>query len=235
MLSVFVVLGVIMLVFTVAQVVPSDPAAFFAGPRPTAALIAKARETLHRDAPLAERFATFARAMATADFGVSYKSCWAISQDLAVYLPATLKLAIFSIVLALLIGMPCGRPRRRPQGPRAGQSGRPLLDHSRRHADFLSGNAPARRLPPGPALAASIRSLLEEFSIIDPVPFANGFMLLDAALAARFDALPNPEGPALAVMGLSFAYALTGPVLVAMYQKRSPPRTFRLSRLRRLW
>ena len=35
-LSAFVVLGVTVLVFVVAQVVPSDPAALYAGPRPNA-------------------------------------------------------------------------------------------------------------------------------------------------------------------------------------------------------
>jgi peptide/nickel transport system permease protein len=39
-LSAFVVVGVTFLVFVVAQVVPSDPAALYAGPRPTAEQIA---------------------------------------------------------------------------------------------------------------------------------------------------------------------------------------------------
>ena len=41
-LSAFVVVGVTFLVFIVAQVVPSDPAALYAGPRPTAEQIEKA-------------------------------------------------------------------------------------------------------------------------------------------------------------------------------------------------
>ena len=107
-LSAFVVLGVTVLVFVVAQVVPSDPAALYAGPRPNAEQIAKAREELNLDAPLPERFAHFAHAMATGDFGVSYKSRRLISEDLGVYLPATLELAVFSTGLALLIGIPSG-------------------------------------------------------------------------------------------------------------------------------
>ena len=43
-LSAFVVVGVTFLVFVVAQVVPSDPAALYAGPRPTAEQIEKARQ-----------------------------------------------------------------------------------------------------------------------------------------------------------------------------------------------
>ena len=50
-LSTFVVVGVTFLVFVVAQVVPSDPAALYAGPRPTAEQIEKARQELNLDAP----------------------------------------------------------------------------------------------------------------------------------------------------------------------------------------
>ena len=57
LLSAFVVMGVTFLVFVVAQVVPSDPAALYAGPRPNAEQIEKARVTLNLDAPLPERFA----------------------------------------------------------------------------------------------------------------------------------------------------------------------------------
>lgn len=89
-LSAFVLVGVTFLVFVVAQVVPSDPAALYAGPRPTAEQIEKARQELNLDAPLPARFATFAGAMASADFGISYKSRRLISDDLRAYLPATL-------------------------------------------------------------------------------------------------------------------------------------------------
>jgi peptide/nickel transport system permease protein len=271
-LSVFVVLGVTMLVFTVAQVVPSDPAALYAGPRPTAALIAKARETLHLDASLPERFWTFAKAMATADFGVSYKSRRAISQDLAVYLPATLELAIFSTGLALLIGIPSGVMAAARQGS--------LLDRLGGLSSIIAVAMPTFFLA---MLLQGIFSqglhwlplsgrISKEVSVLDPVPFVTGFLLIDSVFAARLSAfwdalthlilpgltlaaypagvamrltrsamieilqrrhilaaralglserrilfghaLPNAVGPALTVIGLSFAYALTGAVLV---------------------
>src|SRR3989338_3668610 len=117
-LSAFVVVGVTFLVFIAAQVVPSDPAALYAGPRPSAEQIEKARAELPLDASLPVRFIAFAKAMATVDFGVSYKSRRLISQDLAAFLPATLELAAFSTFLALLIGIPAGAPA--PAPPRGG-------------------------------------------------------------------------------------------------------------------
>jgi peptide/nickel transport system permease protein len=71
LLSAFVVVGVTFLVFVVAQVVPSDPAALYAGPRPTAEQIAKARVTLDLEAPLPQRFVRFAD---PSGFGVGHSN-----------------------------------------------------------------------------------------------------------------------------------------------------------------
>ncbi|MBN8631468.1 MAG: ABC transporter permease [Rhodobacterales bacterium] len=271
-LSAFVVLGVTFMVFVAAQVVPSDPAALYAGPRPTAAQIEKAREELHLDAPLPERFASFALSMATADFGVSYKSRRLISQDLRVYLPATLELAAFSTLLALLIGIPAG-----------------VVAAARRGGwlDRIGGLASIAAVAMPTFFLAMLLQLVfaqwlgilplsgrmsREIAIMDPLPTFTGFALVDALLALRLDAfgdalrhlilpaltlaaypagiamrltrsamieilerrhilaaralglsqarilfghaLPNAIGPALTVLGLSFAFALTGAVLV---------------------
>ncbi|MEZ5885643.1 MAG: ABC transporter permease [Paracoccaceae bacterium] len=271
-LSALVVLGVTAMVFVVAQVVPSDPAALYAGPRPNAEQIAKAREALNLDAPLPERFAHFAHAMATGDFGVSYKSRRLISEDLGVYLPATLELAVFSTGLALLLGIPSG------------------VVAAARRGSFLDrfgglGSIAAVAMPTfflAMLLQVVFAQWLDilplsgrmsrEFSVIDPLRPVTGFNLIDAVLAGRpaafWDAflhlilpaltlasypagvamrltrsamieilqrrhivaaralglseprilfghaLPNAVGPALTVIGLSFAYALTGAVLV---------------------
>ena len=271
-LSAFVVLGVTVLVFVVAQVVPSDPAALYAGPRPNAEQIAKAREELNLDAPLPERFAHFANAMATGDFGVSYKSRRLISEDLGVYLPATLELAVFSTGLALLIGIPSGVMAAARRGS--------LLDRA------VSLGSIAAVAMPTFFLAMLLQVVFAQwldilplsgrmsraFSVVDPIQPVTGFNLIYAVLAGRpaafWDAflhlilpaltlasypagvamrltrsamieilqrrhvvaaralglseprilfghaLPNAVGPALTVIGLSFAYALTGAVLV---------------------
>ena len=271
-LSAFVVLGVTVLVFVVAQVVPSDPAALYAGPRPNAEQIAKAREELNLDAPLPERFAHFAHAMATGDFGVSYKSRRLISEDLAVYLPATLELAVFSTGLALLIGIPSGVVAAARRGS--------LLDRIGGLGSIAAVAMPTFFL--AMLLQVVFAQWLDilplsgrmsrEFSVVDPLQPVTGFNLIDALLAGRpaafWDAfvhlilpaltlasypagvamrltrsamieilqrrhvvaaralglseprilfghaLPNAVGPALTVIGLSFAYALTGAVLV---------------------
>ncbi|WP_113132393.1 ABC transporter permease [Hyphomicrobiales bacterium] len=271
-LSAFVLVGVTFLVFVVAQVVPSDPAALYAGPRPTAEQIEKARQELNLDAPLPARFATFAGAMASADFGISYKSRRLIAEDLRAYLPATLELAIFSTGLALLIGIPLGVIAAARQGGWADR--------------FCSFGSIAAVAMPTFFLAMILQlifaqwlgilplsgRLSREIAISAPLPMVTGFNLIDALIAGRLNAfgdalthlilpaltlasypagvamrltrsamieilerrhivaaralglsesrilfghaLPNAMGPALTVIGLSFAYALTGAVLV---------------------
>jgi peptide/nickel transport system permease protein len=271
-LSAFVVVGVTFLVFVVAQVVPSDPAALYAGPRPTAEQIEKARQELNLDASLPARFATFATAMATGDFGISYKSRRLISQDLRAYLPATLELAIFSTALALLIGIPLGVLAAARQGrwpDRIGSFG--AIAAVAMPTFFLAMILQLIFAQWLDILPLSGR-LSREISISAPLPMITGFNLIDALLAGRIDvvgnalthlilpaltlaaypagvamrltrsamieilerrhvvatralglseprilfghALPNAMGPALTVIGLSFAFALTGAVLV---------------------
>ena len=272
LLSAFVVVGVTFLVFVVAQVVPSDPAALYAGPRPTAEQIEKARATLNLDAPLPERFARFATQMATGDFGVSYKSRRLIAQDLRVYLPATLELAIFSTFLALVIGIPAGviaAARRGGWLDRLGGVGSILAVAM---PTFFFAMLLQLVFSQWLGILPLSGRLSREIAIADPLPMVTGFNLVDSLLAGRLDAfrdamlhvilpaltlaaypagvamrltrsamieilerrhitaaralglseprilfghaLPNAVGPSLTVLGLSFAYALTGAVLV---------------------
>lgn len=271
-LSALVVLGVTFLVFVAAQVVPSDPAALYAGPRPTAAQIEKARAELHLDAPLPERFASFAVSMATGDFGVSYKSRRPIAQDLKAYLPATLELALFSTLLALLIGIPLGALSAARRGgvlDRLGGMG--SIAAVAMPTFFLAMILQAVFSQALGILPLSGR-LSRDLALTAPLDPVTGFVLIDAVMAGRLDALgdalahlvlpaltlaaypagiamrltraamieilrrrhilaaralglaprtilfghalPNAVGPSLTVLGLSFAYSLTGAVLV---------------------
>ncbi len=271
-LSVLVVLGVTFLVFVAAQVVPSDPAALYAGPRPTAAQIEKARTELNLDAPLPQRFASFALDMAVWDFGISYKSRRPIAQDLRAYLPATLELAAFSTLLALCIGIPSGAlAAARPGGTPDRLGGFASIAAVAMPTFFLAMLLQAV-FAQGLGLLPLSGRLSQDITISAPLNPVTGFVLIDALIAMRFDAfrsalahlilpgltlaaypagiamrltrsamieilgrrhilaaralglsrsrilfghaLPNAVGPSLTVLGLSFAYALTGAVLV---------------------
>jgi len=271
-LSVLVVLGVTFLVFVAAQVVPSDPAALYAGPRPTADQIEKARAELHLDAPLPQRFAAFAAAMATGDFGVSYKSRRPIAQDLRAYLPATLELATVSTLLALLIGIPAGAFAAARRGGWLDRAGGLASIAAVAMPTFFLAMLLQAFFAQGIGILPLSGRLSREIALSAPLDPVTGFTLIDSLIAGRLDvfrdalahlilpaltlaaypagiamrltrsamieilgrrhilaaralglsrarilfghALPNAVGPSLTVLGLSFAYALTGAVLV---------------------
>jgi peptide/nickel transport system permease protein len=107
-MAVVVVVAVSILTFLVVRIVPSDPAALFAGPRPTQGQIAEARDRLGLGRPLPAQYLAFAGRVLHGDFGVSFKTRRPIISDIGTFLPATLELVIASTILSLLIGVPVG-------------------------------------------------------------------------------------------------------------------------------
>ena len=107
-LALLVVLGSITVTFLITRLVPSDPAARWAGPRATVEQVAIARERLGLDRPLYEQYLSYLGDLARGDLGVSFSSKREIASDLAVMLPATLEPLILATILAFLIGIPIG-------------------------------------------------------------------------------------------------------------------------------
>jgi len=107
-LAVLVLVGVMVVTFFVSRVVPSNPAALYAGPRPRPEQVAALEIKLGLDQPLPAQFVRYIGDVLQGDFGVSYRTKREISSDLRIFLPATLELVVVSSFLALLIGIPFG-------------------------------------------------------------------------------------------------------------------------------
>lgn len=101
-------LGLVLVVFLIANVVPTDPARIIAGESATEAQIVALRARMGLDRPLYEQFAIYVRDLATGDMGRSLYTQRAISDDLMRRLPATLELTVVSVLLAILVGVPLG-------------------------------------------------------------------------------------------------------------------------------
>src|SRR5262249_24621349 len=86
-LALVVLVGVMLLTFIIARVVPSDPAALYAGPRPSAQQIADIRVRLGLDQPLPAQFARYVGSVLQGDLGQSFKTRRAILTDLQTFLP----------------------------------------------------------------------------------------------------------------------------------------------------
>lgn len=107
-LGIIVLLGVSMLTFFLARVVPSDPAAKWAGPRATVEQIAKAKIELGLDQPLYIQFWKYLLDIFHGNLGDSLRTRRPVILELKESLPATIELVLISTIAAVFIGIPLG-------------------------------------------------------------------------------------------------------------------------------
>ena len=270
--SVFVLAGVLVLTFFVSHVIPSNPAALYAGARPRPEQVAAIEKKLGLDKPLHQQFFIYVSDLLDGDLGESYHSRRSINTDLSIFLPATLELVIAAVFIALLIGVPIG--------VLAGAWPRSPFDYTTRLVAIAGVSVPSFWL----ALIAQFiffsqldllplgSRISRDATLFYPVTAHTGFYLIDAAISGNWKAwtdalhhlilpalvlsayplgitirmiqtsmlealsetyitsaraaglsrrvilfklaLKNAIMPALTVVGLSFAYSITGAFLV---------------------
>jgi len=101
-------IGVSILTFIIANIVPRDPVALRLGPKATPEAIAYWRNEYGLDQPYPVQFVKFLSGLLRGDLGNSVWSGRPVSRDLVDYLPATLELSFFSLFLSILLGIPLG-------------------------------------------------------------------------------------------------------------------------------
>lgn len=106
--SVPVLLGVLLIGFLLLQVVPSDPAAVIAGPTATQDEIDRIREALGLNQPLWYQFGSYILRVLQGDFGRSFISNTAVSDELLAAFGPTLELMVASLVWAVPLGILLG-------------------------------------------------------------------------------------------------------------------------------
>jgi peptide/nickel transport system permease protein len=103
-----VMLLVATLVFFITRLAPGDPAAVMLGEQATASDIAQLRASYGLDQPLPVQFAYWLKELARGNLGQSIFLQRPVTQALLERAEPTLYLTLFSIVIAALIGIPCG-------------------------------------------------------------------------------------------------------------------------------
>jgi peptide/nickel transport system permease protein len=107
-LGLLVVVGVVILTFVIARVIPGDPATSWVGPHASAQQLAQARHLLGLDRSLPVQIVKYFRGIVSGDWGVSIHTKQPVLSDLGTRAPASLELVGAGIVLALLAGIPLG-------------------------------------------------------------------------------------------------------------------------------
>src|SRR5262252_1563074 len=96
------------LIFSLQQLLPGDPAMILAGEERDPTVIAHLREKLHLDAPLPMRYLYWAGGVLKGDLGESQRIQKPVLDLILEKLPVTLELACLAIVIALTIGVTAG-------------------------------------------------------------------------------------------------------------------------------
>mgnify|MGYP001817015135 CR=1 FL=1 len=270
--SLFVLVGVSIITFMLARVVPSNPAALYIGPRARPADIERVTKELGLDQPLPVQYMRYMGDVLRGDLGDSIATKRPVTQEISSRLPATLELLLAGMVIAVAVGIPLGVISAHRQGT--------MTDFFVRLISIIGVSIPAFGL--GLLLQILFFRTLDIFPLsgrfsndlrfTDPITDVTGFYLIDTlvtgnltafqdtlwhlilpaitlaayplGLVARMTrgtmlevmeqdyirtsraygikerivvyryALKNALGPTLTIIGLTFAFALTGTFFV---------------------
>lgn len=100
--------GLMVIVFLISNVIPTDPVRILAGENATPEQVAALRVKLGYDQPLWVQLGRHFRDVLQGNLGTSIYTQRPISEDLFQRLPATLELSVAAITIAILLGIPLG-------------------------------------------------------------------------------------------------------------------------------
>jgi len=106
--TLIVVLGVVTLVFLLIHLVPGDPIEVMLGESAQPTDRAALRQALGLDQPLLQQWLNYVGQLLQGNLGISLHSREPISDLLAARIPATVQLALASLLVAVLIALPLG-------------------------------------------------------------------------------------------------------------------------------
>ncbi len=103
-----ILLGVATIIFILMFMVPGDPARLMMGQHGDERVLATIRHEMGLDRPLYIQYVKFIGRLVQGDLGMSYRQRRPVATIIAERFPATLKLALTAMTLAVLIGMTLG-------------------------------------------------------------------------------------------------------------------------------
>ncbi|BDH63058.1 peptide ABC transporter permease [Lysinibacillus sp. PLM2] len=103
-----VLLGMTFIVFLIIRAIPGDPARVILGQQASEELIVALRQQLGLDNPWYIQYFEYLKGLLTGDLGESLRTKQPIVTEIWPYLAATIELALFAMILAVVIGMNAG-------------------------------------------------------------------------------------------------------------------------------
>ena len=217
--TLLVLVGVSMLIFFIARIIPGDPARVALGARATVEQVEQMRESLHLNEPIAVQYFYFMRNLFQGDLGISLYTNRPVMLDIRQFLPATLELVFLAGIMMVGIGLPLGAIAARYRGR--------WPDNAIRLITLLGVSAPgfvwAVVLMLCFALFLPIFPIAGRIDNAFSVDVVTGFLLIDTVLAGQWDAFLSAARHlilpafALSLAGIGQAARLTRSNMVASY------------------
>ncbi|HLR46687.1 MAG TPA: ABC transporter permease [Deinococcales bacterium] len=108
LLTVLTVLGSLVVLFIIIRMIPGDPAVVMLGPRASEGMISAMRERMLLDEPFMVQLGQYVLNILRGDMGTDVLNNRSIGTMVFEVLPATMMLAFFGILTAVVIGIPLG-------------------------------------------------------------------------------------------------------------------------------
>jgi peptide/nickel transport system permease protein len=189
--SLLVLIGVSIMTFFIARVVPSNAAELYIGPKARPEDIARVSKQLGLDKPLPVQYFIYMNELFHGDLGQSLGTKRPVLTEISGRLPATLELLFSGMLLAILIGVPLGVLSARWQGKPPDTTVRILSIMGVSMPAFFLGLLlqilffrDLHLLP----LAARING---DLRFTSPIVEKTGFFLLDSLFTANWAALKD--------------------------------------------
>ena len=182
--GVVVLVGLSVVIFGIARVVPGDPARIVLGPMATAEQITSLQHQMGLDRPLVVQYGRYVGSLLHGDLGQSILTQRSVNADMADAFPVTFELMLSSLLLVLAVAIPGGALAARHRGG--------WIDLSTRLMSLLGVVTPSFVIAIClQILAGYVLHVLPIAGQLDPnVDFAagvTGFMVVDTLLAGRVD------------------------------------------------
>jgi peptide/nickel transport system permease protein len=106
--SIPVLLGILLVTFALARMIPGDPCRAMLGEKATAATCERFMREKGLDKPIHEQFFIYMKDVARGDFGNSIRFSQPVTRILGERLPTTVELSFSALILSMLVGIPLG-------------------------------------------------------------------------------------------------------------------------------